>query len=108
MRYTPDILQRASAAIYLAAPKDVADQIAAMLRQAAEDCRRLEYLTHQFSPLDLNIDGNHTWQWRGGFRLKGANMIAAIDSATHHHTADQESADQASPQPLPKPPSVPS
>ena len=64
-----------------------ADQMQAYATAAVLDDRercaiRYRFLCSQFSPMGLNIDGNHAWQWRGSpDKLRGATMDAAIAAA---------------------------
>jgi len=53
------------------------------LRSRAEKAEvRLAHICKQFSPMGLDANNNHSWLWRGSpERLKGPNMIAAIDCA---------------------------
>ena len=53
-----------------------------------EDALMLDWLIESFSPMGLNIDGNHAWQWRGSpARLRGANMREAIRTAMNKEAA---------------------
>ncbi len=60
---------------------------ALLLAQAAEleslrrDAERYRWLRDDFSPMGLNIDGNHAWAYRRNATLKGPNLDAAIDAA---------------------------
>jgi hypothetical protein len=44
-RFTPEQLNRAATAVYIALPVDVATQVASMLRQAAQDATKVDQLT---------------------------------------------------------------
>ncbi len=42
--------------------------------------RRYLELKKQFAPFSMDIDGNHSWCWRGNpSRMKGATFDAAAD-----------------------------
>ena len=56
------------------------------LEQEAE-AKRYKFLRRDFSPMGLNIDGNHAWAYRRNATLKGPNLDAAIDSAMAAHPA---------------------
>jgi hypothetical protein len=45
------------------------------------DAKRYKFLYNDFSPMGLNIGGNHTWVYRRNATLKGQNLSAAIDAA---------------------------
>ena len=45
------------------------------------DAQRYQFLRKDFSPMGLNIDGNHAWAYRRNATLKGPNLDAAIDAA---------------------------
>lgn len=49
--------------------------------QNALDAARYRFLRHDFSPMGVNIDGNHAWAYRRNATLKGPNLDAAIDAA---------------------------
>jgi len=46
-----------------------------------KDAMRYRWLRQDFSPMGLNIDGNHAWVYRRNFSLKGPTLDAAIDAA---------------------------
>jgi len=46
-----------------------------------QDAMRYDFLRQDFSPMGLNIDGNHAWVYRRNLSLKGPNLDAAIDAA---------------------------
>jgi len=46
-----------------------------------KDAERYRYLRDDFSPMGLNIDGDHAWAYRRNATLKGPNLDAAIDAA---------------------------
>lgn len=55
----------------------------ALLLELTKVKQRYEWLKGLFSPMSLNIDGNHSWVCRGTIsRLKGPNMDEAIDNAS--------------------------
>ena len=55
------------------------------------DAQMLDWLIESFSPMGLNIDGNHAWQWRGSpARLRGANMREAIRAAMNKESRNAE------------------
>jgi len=59
-----------------AATVRIADRQAAMER----DARRYRALRKQFAPFSMDIDGNHSWCWRGNpSRMKGSTFDAAAD-----------------------------
>ncbi len=43
--------------------------------------KRYQFLRNDFSPLGLNIDGNHAWVYRRNAMLKGPSLDEAIDIA---------------------------
>lgn len=46
-----------------------------------QDAERFRILCGQFSVMSLNIDGNHSWVWRGNpGNLKGPTLEAAVDA----------------------------
>lgn len=45
------------------------------------DAARYRFLRGDFSPMGLNIDGNHAWAYRRNATLKGSTLDAAIDAA---------------------------
>jgi hypothetical protein len=62
---------------------DEPEAIAAWNRRAdARDAERYRWLRKDFSPMGLNIDGNHAWAYRRNIALKGPTLDAAIDAAT--------------------------
>jgi hypothetical protein len=42
---------------------------------------RYQFLRNDFSPMGLNIDGNHAWSYRRNATLKGPSLDSAIDAA---------------------------
>ena len=46
-----------------------------------KDAERYALLRGDFSPMGLNIDGQHAWAYRRNFSLKGPTLDAAIDAA---------------------------
>jgi hypothetical protein len=46
-----------------------------------DDANRYRFLRADFSPMGLNIDGNHAWAYRRNATLKGPTLDAAIDAA---------------------------
>jgi len=50
-----------------------------------KDAKRYRFLRDGFSPMGLNIDGNHAWVYRCNATLKGLNLDAAIDAAMVSH-----------------------
>jgi hypothetical protein len=46
-----------------------------------KDAERYRFLCGDFSPMGLNIDGNHAWAYRRNATLKGPSLDAAIDAA---------------------------
>lgn len=49
------------------------------------DAARYRFLESDFSPMGLNIDGNHAWAYRRNATLKGPTLKAAIDAALKGH-----------------------
>ena len=47
------------------------------------NAERYLFLRDDFSPMGLNIDGNHAWAYRRNATLKGPTLNAAIDAARH-------------------------
>lgn len=45
------------------------------------DAERYKFLRDDFSPMGINIDGNHAWAYRRNATLRGPNLDAAIDAA---------------------------
>lgn len=46
------------------------------------DAERWAHVKGGFSPMGLNIDGLHSWTWRGHHKLeRGPNIDAAVDAA---------------------------
>ena len=45
------------------------------------DAERYKFLRDDFSPMGMNINGNHAWAYRRNATLKGPNLDAAIDAA---------------------------
>jgi len=44
------------------------------------NARRYLELKKQFAPFSMDIDGNHSWCWRGNpSRMKGSTLDAAAD-----------------------------
>jgi|JI10StandDraft_1071094.scaffolds.fasta_scaffold438353_2 hypothetical protein len=68
----------------LADVEQAADEIT-RLRAEVEalraDAKRYKFLRDDFSPMGMNIDGNHAWAYRRNATLKGPNLDAAIDAA---------------------------
>lgn len=58
-----------------------ADYWEAEAKRNEMDAARYRFLRHDFSPMGLNIDGNHAWAYRRNAMLKGPNLDAAIDAA---------------------------
>ncbi len=50
------------------------------LEQEAQ-AKRYQFLRDDFSPMGLNIDGNHAWEYRRNATLKGPSLDEAIDAA---------------------------
>jgi hypothetical protein len=50
------------------------------LKQEAQ-AKRYQFLRTDFSPMGLNIDGNHAWAYRRNAMLKGPSLDEAIDVA---------------------------
>jgi len=63
------------------APEKWHAAIVAMFDEREADAERYRYLRAGFSPMGLNIDGNHAWAYRRNATLKGPNLDAAIDAA---------------------------
>ena len=61
------------------------EQFAATLGMTEEvsiirNARRYLELKKQFAPFSMDIDGNHSWCWRGNpSRTKGETLDAAVD-----------------------------
>jgi hypothetical protein len=51
-----------------------------------KDAERYHFLRDDFSPIGLNIDGNHAWAYRRNATLKGPTLDAAIDAAIAERT----------------------
>ena len=50
--------------------------------KALEDAERYAHIKVQFSPMSLDINGQHSWMWRGDpSSLKGPNIDVAVDAA---------------------------
>ena len=47
----------------------------------AKDAERYRWLKQDFSPMGLDIDGNHYWVYRRNASLRGNGLDAAIDAA---------------------------
>ena len=47
----------------------------------AQDAARYRFLKADFSPMGMNIDGQHSWAYRRNATLKGPTLDAAIDAA---------------------------
>lgn len=62
---------------HLGTPDEVGNEWLAL----AADAERYRFLRQDFSPIGLNIDGNHAWAYRRNATLKGPNLDAAIDAA---------------------------
>ena len=71
-------------------PADTADRLALVaerdrLRAEVEalraDAGRYQFLRGDFSPMGLNIDGQHAWAYRRNATLRGPTLDAAIDAA---------------------------
>jgi hypothetical protein len=45
------------------------------------DAGRYQFLRGDFSPMGLNIDGQHAWAYRRNATLRGPTLDAAIDAA---------------------------
>lgn len=67
---------------------DYGKEAAALLIKQADEIEiyrsaaiRFWFLRNDFSPIGLNIDGNHVWAYRRNAALKGPNLEAAIDAA---------------------------
>jgi hypothetical protein len=58
-----------------------ADYWRAQAEANAKDAERYQFLRDDFSPMGLDIDGNHAWAYRRNATLKGPNLDAAIDAA---------------------------
>jgi hypothetical protein len=57
---------------------------------AEKDAERYRFLRKDFSPMGLNIDGNHAWAYRRNATLKGPTLDAAIDAAIRAGSAGGE------------------
>jgi hypothetical protein len=53
----------------------------AQIEQLRKEAERYQFLRDDFSPMGVNIDGNHAWAYRRNATLKGPNLDAAIDAA---------------------------
>ena len=61
---------------------DIWNRRAALQEQDREDALRYRYLKYQFSVFSADIQGQHSWLWRGNpSRLIGPNIDEAIDHA---------------------------
>ena len=58
-----------------------ADYWEAEAKRNEMEAARYRFLRRDFSPMSLNIDGNHAWAYRRNATLKGPNLDAAIDAA---------------------------
>lgn len=58
-----------------------ADYWEAEAKRNEMEAARYRFLKRDFSPLGLNIDGNHAWAYRRNATLKGPSLDAAIDAA---------------------------
>lgn len=48
--------------------------------EAFRNARRYLELKKQFAPFSMDVDGNHSWCWRGNpSRMKGPTLDAAAD-----------------------------
>jgi len=56
-------------------------QLRAQVAVLERDAARYRFLKSDFSPMGLNIDGNHAWAYRRNLSLKGPSLGAAIDAA---------------------------
>ena len=57
------------------------------------DAERWAHVKSGFSVMGLNIDGNHSWAWRGYHLIgKGPNIDAAIDAARAQKAMKPDSA----------------
>jgi hypothetical protein len=56
-------------------------RLRAELAAERKDAMRYRFLRADFSPMGLNIDGNHVWAYRRNATLKGPDLNAAIDAA---------------------------
>jgi hypothetical protein len=57
------------------------DELRAQVEALQADAERYRFLEADFSPMGLNIDGNHAWAYRRNASLKGPTLSAAIDTA---------------------------
>jgi hypothetical protein len=69
------------AAKYGGTPEAQREALSASLREVVADAERYTFLRGDFSPMGLNIDGNHAWAYRRNASLKGPTLDAAIDAA---------------------------
>lgn len=51
------------------------------IERLRKDAERYRFLRQDFSPMGVNIDGNHAWAYRRNATLIGPNLDAAIDAA---------------------------
>lgn len=58
---------------------DATDESAELI-EIIRNARRYLELKKQFAPFSMDIDGNHSWCWRGNpSRMKGSTFDAAAD-----------------------------
>lgn len=60
---------------------DEIERLRAELESLRSAAVRYWFLRDDFSPIGVNIDGNHAWAYRRNATLKGPNLDAAIDAA---------------------------
>lgn len=65
------------------------EEAAAEIERLRADAARYQFLRADFSPMGLNIDGNHAWAYRRNATLKGPNLDSAIDAAMRDAPADR-------------------
>lgn len=58
-----------------------AHELRERMAELEQDAARYRFLESDFSPMGLNIDGNHAWAYRRNAMLKGPSLSAAIDAA---------------------------
>lgn len=65
----------------LAAEEGIAEALREQVAELEKDAARYRFLEADFSPMGLDIDGNHVWAYRRNASLMGPTLSDAIDSA---------------------------
>lgn len=58
-----------------------AHELRVRVAELDKDAARYRFLEADFSPMGLDIDGNHVWAYRRNASLKGPTLSDAIDAA---------------------------